>query len=107
MSHLFPNQMFTTASDTGENFDVFRKEGALLAYELWNKSYTEYTPALYNNHTVWTFISGFDEDAPENDPDSVPQSELWGDFIGFFQWSHYKFMLYRSSPDPAETANSY
>lgn len=102
MSHLFPNQMFTATSDIGENFDIFENEGILLAYELWSESYTEYTPALYNNNTVWTFISGFDEDAPENDP----QSELWGEFIGFFQWSHYKFMLYRSSPDPAETANS-
>jgi len=96
MNQLFPDQTYTITA-TGERLDLSASALplSLLAYRLWGNSYVEYTPDIYDDRTVWTFISGFNEGTQL---DNVDPLALRGEYRGSFRWNRYRFRLYRSSP---------
>jgi len=96
MNQLFPDQTYTITA-TGERLDLSTSALplCLLTYRLWGNSYVEYTPDIYDDRTVWTFISGFNEGAQLDKFDPLA---LRGEYRGSFRWNRYRFRLYKSSP---------
>jgi len=96
MNHIFPEQTYTVTV-TGEKIapSASITHSLLIDYRLWRNSYIEYDPGIYDDKTVWTFISRYDYEAQF---DNIVPLELRGEYRGSFRWNVYRFRLYRSSP---------